>query len=120
MKQHTTPCKECCFRRASLPGWVGNHSSAEFAALAMSERRMPCHMKVDYQQRDWRTVQQSAPQCAGRATLWRNMCKLPRNRELLVVKQTSAAVFQHIREFIVHHTDGEKAWHAASRKIFFE
>lgn len=103
MKQHTIPCRECPFRRTSLRGYLGANRLDHFSTLSMSEEPMPCHTKVDYTHPDWETVQRSSPQCAGRATLWANTCKLPRNPALLRVKPDRTNVFNNIREFIAHH-----------------
>jgi hypothetical protein len=43
------------------------------------------------------------------------MAKLPRNRELLVVEKPSKAVFQNIRDFIVHHVLGRNATRLSRR-----
>ncbi len=103
MIQHTTPCPECPFRRTSLAGYLGAHTVEEFSSLAMSETRMPCHSKVNYNRSDWRQKQETAPQCAGRAVLLGNQCKMPRDPELLRLPSDRQAVFSHIVEFKQHH-----------------
>ena len=90
-KQHTTPCNECPFRRKSLAGWLGENGPVNFAVCAQIETRMPCHKK-------W------SMQCAGRAIMWANSCKVPRDPSLLRIKTPDrTTVFSNIIEFMKHH-----------------
>lgn len=81
----------------------------EFVFIAMVEQRMPCHKTVNYEAPDWRTKQDTAPQCAGRATMWANTSKLPRRPDLLRVQADRETVFSNIREFAAHHEKDAKA-----------
>lgn len=96
MKQHTTPCNECPFRRECLPGWLGNNDHTRFAAYALQEVFFPCHTR-------------KGQACAGRATMWSNSCKAPRDKTLLVLPRDTKNVFSNIMEFMKHHKiDPEK------------
>ena len=105
-KQHTTPCRECPWRKTSMRGWLGGDTGQpeNFVAASQSEHRMPCHMTVDYEQDDWRDQAEVAPQCAGRAIHFANQCKTPRNPELLRLPANREDVFTFPAEFVAHHT----------------
>lgn len=102
-KQHTKPCKECPFRRESAPGYLGHNTLDDFAMLAMSERHTPCHMTVNYRDPAWEFKQDKAPQCVGRATMWANTCKMPRDPQLLRAAPDKTVVFSSLAEFTAHH-----------------
>jgi hypothetical protein len=90
-KQHVVPCKECPFRRISMPGWLGENDPVNFVLFALAELRMPCHKK-------W------SAQCAGRSTMWTNSCKVPRDPSLLQIETPDRInVFSNIMEFMKHH-----------------
>src|ERR1700704_3430623 len=75
------PCKECPFRKTSLPGWLGTLSNHPSEFLAAGEYNiMPCHMKVDYdkaQERKMIVKGENNP-CIGALSFFENACKLPR------------------------------------------
>ena len=101
-KQHSTPCRECPFKRDSAPGWLGASEPGEFLALADSDNRAPCHMHVNYDKPDWERQAAVAPQCVGRAVFMANRCKLPAPG-LLKAKSNPDAVFVRPHEFVAHH-----------------
>lgn len=101
------PCKECPWRKNSIPGWLGASTPLEFLALSESEARMPCHLTVDYEQDDWREQAETAPQCAGRAIHFANRCREPQDPSLLRLKPDYEAVFSNPLDFYKHH-GGEK------------
>jgi hypothetical protein len=111
-QQHKTPCATCPFKRTAWKGFIGGvQTPKEFADLAMSEARMPCHTHlpdgVDYGQAQIPgTKEYNAPQCAGRAIYWANVAKIPRDRSLLKLPRDTATVFSWPPEFIEHHTRG--------------
>lgn len=71
----------------------------------MSEVRMPCHMLVNYEQKEkaWRAEAANAPQCAGRAVFWTNQCKSARDKSLLFLPANRRQVFINVAEFLAHH-----------------
>jgi hypothetical protein len=101
--QRKKPCKECPFRRKSAPGWLGRDTPEGFITTAMADHPMPCHLEVDYEQKDWRTQAASAPLCAGALIFFANTCKLSRDPERPRLKPDRANVFNNPREFIEHH-----------------
>jgi hypothetical protein len=106
--KHKTPCKECPFRRASTPGWLGASTPEEFMASARSGAEMPCHSSIDYEQSDWRTKQYpKAPLCAGSLIFLKNSCTLPRDPALAAsvkaVEGDRETVFNWPHEFLAHH-----------------
>jgi hypothetical protein len=101
-KQHSTPCRQCPWRRNSAPGWLGASEPGEFLAQSDANIRMPCHTHVDYEAADWEAQTQRVPQCAGRAIFQANRCQLPapENLKLPADRQN---VFQWPHEFVAHH-----------------
>jgi hypothetical protein len=89
--QHVTPCKECPFKKDSLRSWLGGHTAKEFVDMAHGEDLLECHMK-------------EGSQCAGGAIYRGNVCKLPRDRSLLVLPQNKDTVIASRAEFMAHHT----------------
>lgn len=97
------PCRECPWRKNSIPGWLGASTPLEFLDLSESEARMPCHLTVDYERDDWEEQIKTAPQCAGRAIYFANRCKVPKNRELIVLEADRENVFTDPEAFYRHH-----------------
>lgn len=93
--QHKTPCSDCPFRRDSLNGWLGGHTSEFFMQLAFSDELYDCHAKI-------------GPQCAGLATFRGNICKSPRDPRVLRLPANRDLVFSRPLEFTAHHGEGEK------------
>lgn len=91
MKQHTTPCPECPWRRKAPPGWLGAKLPPEdWVAAAHSDVRIPCHLDLN-------------KQCAGAAIFRDNVCKLPRDPAVIVLPSDTVKVFATGNEFIAHH-----------------
>lgn len=89
--QHTTPCRDCPWRRTAMPGWVGSENTPEdWVKLALSESYVECHTKYPRQ-------------CAGLAIFRANLFKRPRLPEILVLEQDKTNVFATPDEFIKHH-----------------
>lgn len=71
------PCRECPFRRASWPGYLGADTPEGFVTKTEAGVAMPCHLTVDYEAPDWDERADAAPLCAGALTYLKNTCKLP-------------------------------------------
>lgn len=107
--KHKTPCKECPFRRVSIPGYLGASNPTEFIESTLHGVDMPCHLDIDYEQEDWETEQLPlAARCAGSLIFLRNNCKLVHENPVLMdaVKQVdrNEDVFSFRQEFVAHHT----------------
>jgi hypothetical protein len=89
-RQHETPCSDCPWRRKALPGWLGSMTAEEWVAAAHSETRIDCHTLI-------------GAQCAGAATYRANICKRPRDPELLLLNSDRVVVFARPHEFLDHH-----------------
>jgi hypothetical protein len=106
MTQHTTPCKECPWRKNSAPGWLGASTPEQFIAQAEAGIKMPCHCAVNYERADWKEQSETAPRCAGHAIYLRNRCKMPIEPGLAAFVRTvepSPAVFTRPEQFLSHH-----------------
>lgn len=101
------PCRECPFRRKSLPGYLGNSNPEEFAATVMADTRMPCHLTVDYEREDWaERAERNAEYCYGALVFFSNTCKLSRDPERPRAPADHTAVFSTMGEFLAHHQGG--------------
>ena len=105
--QHPAPCRGCPWRRNSARGWLGASTPLEFLSQAEHAPKMPCHLRIDYDDADWKETQlPAAPRCAGHAAYLRNRCKRPTDPELLALCDAvgrRADVFTRPEEFIGHH-----------------
>lgn len=88
--QHCTPCSDCPWARTSLRGWTGSSTPEKFVADAHGETRIECHTLI-------------GAQCAGAAIYRGNVCKSPRDKELLKLPSNRALVFATRFEFLEHH-----------------
>ncbi len=88
--QHTSPCSDCPFARASLPGWLGGETVENWLQDAHGEGIIPCHVLA-------------GAQCAGAAIYRRNVLKRPRDPEVLVLGADRVTVFATPPEFAAHH-----------------
>ena len=96
-KQHRTPCKECPWRKASAPGWLGGALGPdEWREVAHSDTVVPCHMApLDVN---------GTAQCAGLAVYRANVCKSPRDPTILrLPRDNGAKVFETPTQFMDHH-----------------
>lgn len=91
-RQHTQPCGDCPWARASLPGWLGPATAQEWLAAAHADGRIDCHTLI-------------GAQCAGSAIYRRNVCKLDRDPAVLRLEADRARVFRSPAEFLAHHGD---------------
>lgn len=88
--QHVKACSDCPWARASLPGWLGGNTAAEWIGFAHAETFIPCHVL-------------DGAECAGAAIYRRNAGKLVRP-PLLRLDADVKAVFANPAEFLEHHT----------------
>lgn len=87
--QHTQPCADCPWGRASLPGWLGGADVQTWLQVAHSDTHVPCH-----------TV--GNQQCAGIAIYRRNVAKRV-DPPLLRLEKDVEKVFATPMEFQKHH-----------------
>lgn len=95
-RQHRKPCSDCPWRRVALPGWLGTVTADDWIQAAHGEVRIDCHTKRG-------TRAPFGPQCAGAAVYRANVCKTPRDRNLLVLQENREKVFATPAEFLAHH-----------------
>lgn len=112
--RHKTPCSECPWRRASLPGWLGGYEPQQFVQqIQFDGPPLPCHKSFD------RSGKANAV-CAGAAIFAKNSCKLPATKLGLEayrqVERDHESVFTRPQEFLDHHTQDLAAWIAARQK----
>jgi hypothetical protein len=75
---------------------LGGNEPKNFAILANHEGHFPCH----------RTMGKGADkelECAGRAIMWRNQCKISRDGSVPKLDADRERVFSNINEFNQHH-----------------
>lgn len=97
-KQHTAPCSDCPWARASVPGWVGPNTVQEWIGCAHSDSRINCHTRVQKSGGEpW--------QCAGAAIYRTHIVKSPWDPSILTLPANKALVFSW-GEFERHHGDG--------------
>ena len=88
--QHVRPCDDCPWRRDSIAGWLGPGSPGAWLQAAHGDGRINCHALTGVQ-------------CAGAAIYRTNVCKRPRNPELLLLAANKRDVFATPDEFRSHH-----------------
>lgn len=103
-------CKECPFKRTSLPGYLGKASHDPELFLAPHWRgdlRLPCHMKVDWEAENAQALARVAPLCHGFLILCKNAAKLPYNSEIKNAVEATEPdrenFFAWAHEFVDHH-----------------
>lgn len=98
------PCRECPFRKEALAGWLGSSTPEQFLATTMADHAMPCHLTVDYGDRNWKAQLESgkASHCAGALDFFANICKMSRDRNR-PRGQRNDAVFASPQAFLAHH-----------------
>ncbi len=107
MKQHKKACKECPWRKKALQGWLGSNTPQEWLEMAHGESKVSCHTLgnklLTPESRDRYEGNKEEPQCAGMAIYRRNMCKIPKDKELLVLPADRETIFSNPMEFLKHH-----------------
>ncbi len=107
---NTAPCRECPFRRASAPGYLGqaSHDPHEFLGSHWyGFVPLPCHLRVNWEAPNAQEQVQGAQLCQGFLIMCKNACKLPLNslvaEALSQVEPDRVNVFSHANEFCEHH-----------------
>jgi hypothetical protein len=95
--QHTKPCSDCPWSRRSVPGWLAGLKPSDWIAKVHSDLRMDCHTLKDNKGKHF--------QCAGAAIYRANVCKSPRDFNILRLKADTKHVFSW-KEFEEHHKLG--------------
>jgi len=90
-EQHRKPCADCPWARASLPGWLGSHTTEEWLQFAHSETYINCHC----------TTNQA---CAGAAIYRANVIKTLKDPTALTLPVDKVTVFASPMEFWNHHS----------------
>lgn len=100
------PCKECPFRRTSLPGYLGNSDPTVFIATTQADVPMSCHMSIDYEASDWREQIEhgDAEYCEGALIFFANQAKLSRDPNRPQADPDHDKVFTWPHEFLEYHT----------------
>lgn len=94
-KQPVKPCSDCPWARASLPGWLGDLTPLDWIKTASSEAIVLCHALKD--------AHGKHHQCAGLAIYRKNVGKLVRDPEAIVLEKDKVLVFSTPMEFMAHH-----------------
>jgi hypothetical protein len=109
-------CRECPFRRASAPGYLGASSGDPWDFLesfAHGEAALPCHLQVNWDRADAQDQAACAKVCRGSLVMLKNECKLPRDPELVALMRSiepdRETVFAHRNEFMLHHNNPDLA-----------
>lgn len=106
------PCKECPFRKDSPPGWIGTHSSAqEIVDIVKHDQYFPCHMKVDYNDPDWKDKITEKPHCVGGLAFMNNSCKVSRDPVIAAMQKDVGRrddVFSFGHEMVEHHARNKR------------
>jgi len=93
------PCNDCPWRRESAPGWLGPSTSQEWVEMAHGEVPIACHLTITNESWD----DDGIKQCGGAAIYRANVCKKPRNSEIIVGNPDREKVFSRSTEFLAHH-----------------
>lgn len=88
--QHRSPCSDCPWRRDALNGWLGSIPKEEWIQDAHGEVKIECHTLI-------------GAQCAGVSIYRANVCKSPRDPDILVLPADRERVFATPKEFLEHH-----------------
>lgn len=94
MKQHTSPCSDCPFRRDSAPGWLGGLTVDQWVKLAHGEGEADCHTT--------KRPDDGTYQCAGLAVYRANVGKATRDPNVMRLPPDRTKVFG-FGEFRKHH-----------------
>lgn len=103
------PCKECPYRKDSMPGYLGesSYNPNEFLSQLELPNLHPCHMQVDWDSEENNI--DKADVCAGAMQFCKNTMKMLRNPSLEKIRQKmtvdSSIVFDRRYEFINYHSE---------------
>lgn len=109
--EHTTPCRECPWRRKAPAGYLGGHDVADYANLGRFQVPTTCHLTV----REGR----EPALCAGMAQMLNNSHSRPRDREYAAEVDKAGAnpdVFKFVSEFEAHHAEANARFQARMRR----
>lgn len=109
------PCDECPWRVNSWSGWLGPLTSEEWIMAAMSDEPIACHKTIQVND-EW----EGAKQCRGAAIFRANVCKRPRDPEVIVGPVDRETVFAVSVQFIEHHAKNKELWDAVKGYSPFE
>lgn len=103
------PCRDCPWRRASAPGWLGPMSPERWIATAHGEAPIACHMTIPSGSVVGSWDDPSVRQCAGAAIFRRNVAKRSIRDDAADhhVEPDPASVFASDAEFVAHHRGGK-------------
>lgn len=105
------PCRECPFKRTSMRGYLGSDNPEHFLDQTLRGADMPCHMEIDYSDKEWLTTQEpTAPMCVGGLQMQNNWLSLSRNPKVAEAQDkagTNKNVFDNPEEFLIHHKVGK-------------
>jgi hypothetical protein len=97
------PCNDCPWRRNAAPGWLGPYTAEEWVQLAHSDEPIACHLTIEVED-SWE--EGVIRQCAGAAIYRANVCKSPRNPEVVVLPSDTETVFATPNQFMDYHDRG--------------
>ena len=117
-------CRECPFKRDSMPGYLGECSGDPEKFLASFwggmihdgelslDGPLPCHLEVDWSGDKFDRTVRSAHTCRGAAQLMRNFCKDSRHPDMSAAINAldgpeKEVCFGTPMEFIEHHKRGK-------------
>lgn len=111
-------CKECPYKRTSLPGWLGTASFEADPGSAFldphwnGEIPHPCHLTVNWTSDNAQEQAQDQPLCFGFLTMMKNAGKLPRDPEfakhVIAMERDTENFFSFPHEFKAYHNQGYK------------
>lgn len=100
------PCDECPWRRDSPAGHLGPLDAQGWIDVIHGEQAIACHKTItdtdDKGHGDW--ANPAMRQCRGAVSFRANVCKAPRNDEILSWPPDTKRVFATDAEFIEHHS----------------
>lgn len=111
--QHTTPCKQCPWRKASAQGFLGGNSPEQYADMVAANQVPNCHMTEGKGKRP--------AFCAGSLATMANSCITPRYPEGASHLDSKAVgqradCFRWVKDFYAYHTRGLEYVHRLLRK----
>jgi hypothetical protein len=98
-----SPCEDCPWRRVAARGWLGPVDAETWLEVAHSDAPVACHKRSAYVggRVDWDDP--ASRQCRGLASFRANVCKSPRDPEIVAWPPDTERVFATNAEFLEHH-----------------
>lgn len=103
--KHTSPCKECPWRKNSLQGFLGGNSAEQYADHLQFNVIPECHLHSTYEDDETGELVEGVL-CAGALATSANACILPRYAEQAEAREVVGKredCFQHHRDFFRYH-----------------